>query len=62
MDSAIKIILTIILPIMVVLSFAYGTAYFTMERTMTSEYEYEVNINPAEDIENVSIPVHLPTC
>jgi len=61
MDPEIKIILTVILPIMVVLSFAYGAAHFTRERTLTSEYEYEVSINPDEDIEDVTITVPFPS-
>jgi len=61
MDSSIKIILTIILPIMIILSVAYGAAHFTKESTLASEYEYEVVINPDGDISNVSLEVPFPS-
>jgi len=60
MDPEIRIILTIILPIIIILSFSYGAAHFTKERTLMSEYEYRVNINPEEEIEDVNITITVP--
>lgn len=61
MDPSIKIIVTIIIPIMIILSIAYGAAHFTKESTFDSEYEYEVVINPDRDISNLSLEVPFPS-
>ncbi len=60
MDSGLKITLFVIMPILLILAGLYGAGYYMREMTMTSEYEYELGIDPDEDIHNVSIKVPFP--
>ncbi|MFW6065154.1 MAG: hypothetical protein ACOC8Y_06235 [Candidatus Natronoplasma sp.] len=60
MDSGLKITLFVIMPILLILASLYGAGYYIREMTMSSEYEYEVGIDPDEDIYNVSVKVPFP--
>lgn len=60
MDSGIKLLLTIILPLMLLVGLIYGGGYYMREWTMTSEYEYEVGIDLDGDIQDVSVTVPFP--
>ncbi|MBS3781382.1 MAG: hypothetical protein KGY66_01855 [Candidatus Thermoplasmatota archaeon] len=61
MDSGIKLLLTIILPALLILGSVYGLGNYVKGRTLTSEYEYEVVINPDEDIYNFTLEVPFPS-
>ncbi len=60
MDSGLRILLFVILPVMLMVAGLYGAGYYMREMTMRSEYEYEVGIDPDEDIHNVSLKVPFP--
>lgn len=61
MDSGIRILLTIILPFIVLLGFLYAGGYYMKDFTMTSEYQYEVRIEPDADISDVNVTVPFPS-
>ncbi|MEF8836001.1 MAG: hypothetical protein V5A76_07600 [Candidatus Thermoplasmatota archaeon] len=60
MDSGIKLLVTIILPLMLLVAVLYGGGYYMKEFTMTSEYEYEVTIETDGDLQDVNLTVPFP--